>query len=400
MPVLETPSRVWRRIQAADDLSVPSLPSLPAIDDNDDVEDDSLPLKPPQPNHSASISVKRSTTVRFAEVHESFEFSDIQPITHQSILSEEDGDKLPADYSSNLSSHIIPVRRESSANNITPRGVRTPSLTRSASLISTSPDNTPPVDAPLSLPNASRRLSTSVREQSNQHSPANESHSLISKHTISILQTSLRAADHTEQLQQPSEAKHEINANYIDPHATPQAKKRSFLLDVIHSAAKPRPRLSMHTPIRFTPAPQREIKLQTPALAITPKPTVNESFVSTASSHDLTVHQPRVNSSFDHVTGARAVGRFNATKLNTYLNGLNRRLVEENEELTAKLKLLQANQPTITEEDESTRSLEIEALEGMVKDLQDQLERERQEKETEKLKFTERVKSVEEDVNR
>jgi myosin protein heavy chain len=58
------------------------------------------------------------------------------------------------------------------------------------------------------------------------------------------------------------------------------------------------------------------------------------SFTSTGSSHDLTAH-PRANASFDQVIGLGAgghgIGRFNAGKLNTYLHGLNRRLQEESD---------------------------------------------------------------------
>ncbi|ESK89340.1 hypothetical protein Moror_16258 [Moniliophthora roreri MCA 2997] len=68
------------------------------------------------------------------------------------------------------------------------------------------------------------------------------------------------------------------------------------------------------------------------------------SFISTASSHDLTTH-PRANTSFDPALGfggtgtiAHGVGRFNAGKLNNYLHGLNRRLQEENEKLVERLK--------------------------------------------------------------
>lgn len=69
------------------------------------------------------------------------------------------------------------------------------------------------------------------------------------------------------------------------------------------------------------------------------------SFISTASSHDLTTHQ-RMNTSFDPAMGfgngapGHGVGRFNAGKLNTYLHGLNRRLQEENEQLLEKLRKL------------------------------------------------------------
>lgn len=122
MPLLETPSRVWRRIEDAQHIDMPSLPSLPAIDDiTEDLDssflpndtnkraqhDDlslSLPVQatPPLPStrHSqqqqrqpppsrrssagqtSSIlsqglnkSTRSTATVRFAEKHESFEIS-------------------------------------------------------------------------------------------------------------------------------------------------------------------------------------------------------------------------------------------------------------------------------------------------------------------------------------
>jgi hypothetical protein len=70
------------------------------------------------------------------------------------------------------------------------------------------------------------------------------------------------------------------------------------------------------------------------------------SFISTASSHDLTTHH-RVNTSFDPAMGfgagapGQGIGRFNAAKLNNYLHGLNRRLQEENEELAERLRRLE-----------------------------------------------------------
>ena len=154
------------------------------------------------------------------------------------------------------------------------------------------------------------------------------------------------------------------------------------MLDVIHSTAKPRPRLSMRTP-----APTHQ-SFQTPLGFRTPKAVVNDSFISTASSHDLTVQQPRINASFDHLTGAKGVGRFNATKLNTYLHGLNRRLVEENEELAKRLESQRGPASTILEADESAKALEIAALEDMVRTLE-------AEKEKESLNFKQRIREVE-----
>jgi len=94
----------------------------------------------------------------------------------------------------------------------------------------------------------------------------------------------------------------------------------------------------------------------------TPSPydgtTDKASFISTASSHDLTTHQ-RVNTSFDPAMGFGAgapVGRFNANKLNTYLHGLNRRLQEENEVLVERLKELEVEKRASTT---STNEAEI-----------------------------------------
>lgn len=195
--------------------------------------------------------------------------------------------------------------------------------------------------------------------------------------------------------QQQQQQQSDISTNQITSETPTANRKRSFLIDVIQSGTKPRPRLSMRTPLQ--PRPTFNIPGSAAALLTTPKPPVNESFISTASSHDLTIHQPNVNASFDHVTGAKGVGRFNATKLNTYLHGLNRRLQEENEEL---MKRLNQRQPsTIMEGDESMKSLEIAALEDQVKALQAELDNERKEKEDEKERFKERIQEVEEGVN-
>ncbi|EKM50608.1 uncharacterized protein PHACADRAFT_152721 [Phanerochaete carnosa HHB-10118-sp] len=177
-----------------------------------------------------------------------------------------------------------------------------------------------------------------------------------------------------------------------DP-ATPNAHKRSFLLSVINSTA--RPRLKHPTPHPHhhpTPHPHHvgNDVPETPAAAlpaafagITPglhahlsmhsrfshplaqiwtaqaqsdsgseevqaqSPVGYDggldraSFISTASSQDLTTHA-RANASFDPVIGlgerGHGVGRFNAGKLNNYLHGLNRKLQEENEQLVVQLR--------------------------------------------------------------
>ncbi|PBK62389.1 hypothetical protein ARMSODRAFT_1024819 [Armillaria solidipes] len=77
------------------------------------------------------------------------------------------------------------------------------------------------------------------------------------------------------------------------------------------------------------------------------------SFISTASSHDLTTHV-RASTSFDPAmgfgVGAQANGRFNAGKLNTCLHGLNRWLQEENEVLIERLRCLEEGKKAISKQ--------------------------------------------------
>ncbi|KAG6841233.1 hypothetical protein C0991_000517 [Blastosporella zonata] len=85
------------------------------------------------------------------------------------------------------------------------------------------------------------------------------------------------------------------------------------------------------------------------------------SFVSTASSHDLTTHH-RVNTSFDPAMGfgagaGQGLGRFNAGKLNNYLHGLNRRLQEENEALIERLRKLDEEKKAAPVHDPLTANL-------------------------------------------
>ncbi|KAJ3509021.1 hypothetical protein NMY22_g16432 [Coprinellus aureogranulatus] len=89
--MLETPSRIWRRIEAVQDREMPSLPSLPSFDDsdgeesamsrvleeseddlNDSLGDMSLPVHstPATSNHTATVTLQpplsAASTARFA----------------------------------------------------------------------------------------------------------------------------------------------------------------------------------------------------------------------------------------------------------------------------------------------------------------------------------------------
>ncbi|KAG6334363.1 hypothetical protein ID866_4724 [Astraeus odoratus] len=166
---------------------------------------------------------------------------------------------------------------------------------------------------------------------------------------------------------------------------TPRTRRRSFLLSVINSTARPRLKAPTPHPRRFS-APtlseeSSDESQMTPAatmrkafVGVTPRPTRGRgrlshplaqmhvpegtestselgegnadsggermSFISTASSHDLTAHV-RANTSYDPAIGLGErgkTGRFDAQKLNTYLHVLNRRLQDENIALIERLR--------------------------------------------------------------
>ncbi|KAF9006188.1 hypothetical protein BDQ17DRAFT_1389747 [Cyathus striatus] len=185
-----------------------------------------------------------------------------------------------------------------------------------------------------------------------------------------------------------------------DDLITPHSRRRSFLLSVINSTARPRfkvptphPRHVLSTPsvneLTPVPAPASAAKsnIYTAFAGVTPRPRLpasrrlshplsqaivpspgtsdsespevqqpwagsaqlspydgavdKASFISTGSSHDLTTHH-RMNTSFDPAmgfgAGGQGVGRFDAIKLNNYLHGLNRKLEEENQVLVDRLR--------------------------------------------------------------
>lgn len=205
-----------------------------------------------------------------------------------------------------------------------------------------------------------------------------------------------------------------------DDLATPLPRRKSFLLSVVHSTARPRlakptphPKARYNNPLAgLSSEPSRvlyggrprlsyPLSQMTTLIPVTPsgnlqsgmgsgsddhlEGVVNSSFVSTASSHDLTVHH-RANASFDPLTGPQGVGRFNAGKLNTYLHGLNRRLQQENELLTNKIRTQQmelenvrshagrAELSGVAEDDAEQWIAEKEGLEQRVAELEHRLE--------------------------
>ncbi|KAG1737174.1 hypothetical protein EDB19DRAFT_995876 [Suillus lakei] len=175
---------------------------------------------------------------------------------------------------------------------------------------------------------------------------------------------------------------------------TPHTRRRSFLLSVINSTARPRIKFTPHPHNRLSALPVSQSSsgssenaanggatpagpMRTAFAGITPRPgrgrgrmshplaqahapdsassagdsehlaspsdiefrVASASFISTASSHDLTTH-PRANTSYDPAlgTGQRGVARFDAPKLNHYLHTLNSKLQEENKALVDRLR--------------------------------------------------------------
>ncbi|KAI6112992.1 hypothetical protein F5141DRAFT_1188202 [Pisolithus sp. B1] len=187
--------------------------------------------------------------------------------------------------------------------------------------------------------------------------------------------------------QTPEDVDVEEEAELDSDPITPRTRRRSFLLSVINSTARPRMKAPTPHPRRLavlnageessddgqatlaaplrkafagaTPRPSRD-RLSHPLAQVymseaiesalcadggspnSPYDSAGErmSFVSTASSHDLVAHV-RANTSYDPAVGLGErgkTGRFDAQKLNTYLHALNRRLQDENVALVERLR--------------------------------------------------------------
>ncbi|KAF9515240.1 hypothetical protein BS47DRAFT_1391776 [Hydnum rufescens UP504] len=209
--------------------------------------------------------------------------------------------------------------------------------------------HSPPSGSPSS-PSLNRQGSPDPEIQGDKEPLAQASSSKPQDHTPqsrrnqpSSLHSSLNSQDITEihgalptTQPPPATPTPQIPAYY--PAATPADRHKSFLLSLVHSTARPR----FPAP---TPHPQTRLRRPSHPLAqvYTPASAERDSFISTASSHDLTANV-RVNASFDPTTDVGA--KFNQLKLNTYLHGLNKHLIEENKNLTMLLEQQRAEGPS------------------------------------------------------
>lgn len=248
-----------------------------------------------------------------------------------------------------------------------------------------------------------------------------------------------------------------------DPLATPLPRRRAFLMGVINSTARPRQRFQTPhqnvlprpqfadnagpmTPLYKSPFPPKSgaRRLSHPLMqAHTTDPStpliiraqdLNEtnvspgdaSFVSTASSQDLTL-QRRANASFDPVMGQEVYSRFDVQKLANYQRGLIKQLQDEAAQLASKVQFLQDENKTLRdsqndlsnnrtyvrgdlsevreEQDAEVWLAEKEKLESLVQELEsqrdalhEQLEEEQEEKARDKARWKERMAEVEQGV--
>ncbi|KIO29893.1 hypothetical protein M407DRAFT_226032 [Tulasnella calospora MUT 4182] len=133
-------------------------------------------------------------------------------------------------------------------------------------------------------------------------------------------------------------------------YATPAAQ-RAYQIIVNTST---RPRFKAATPYRRQRYSMSPSQLQTPGGSSD----ANGSFVSTASSHDLTIH-PRANASFDLISNTQ--GRLDHGKLQKQLSRMNQVLSKENAELNDQKVSLEEANLKLAEDNEELRNL-VQAL--------------------------------------
>ncbi|KAG8927962.1 hypothetical protein FRC02_007546 [Tulasnella sp. 418] len=260
---------------------------------------------------------------------------------------------------------------------------RVPSLSHSQSSESSSSSNaTPSVHSlPLTTPSrpvhegeeveeedhsrSSRRTSSprasSVREDAQHQTPRPQASDRSSSFTQSSLTSSNSVQEHMIQ-NRPSPVARAFSSPAPIPSPaqtitqgplslqTP-ASKRAFAL--VTSSARPK----MKTPIPH-PKPIRGARFSLPGFLAAELSAQGNgpdgSYISTASSHDLTIH-PRANASFDHI--ADAYGRLDRVKVNRHVHRLNQMLGEENTQLMNNQEHLMAEVERLNHEKEELLSL-------------------------------------------
>ena len=376
--MLETPSRIWRRIEEVEDRDMPSLPSLSPFEDSVSSETphtlyDGTKKSSPRPESPDLASFVSTASSHESPFEESVDPDPETPHTRRrSFLLDTNSTARPRismSSSHDLTTHnrvntsFDPRSPYDGTKNSSPG----PELPDRASFISTTSSHEPPfeesVDPDPETPHTRRRsFLLDIDSTARPRVSISSSHDLTTHNRDNTSCDPRIPYDDTKNSSpgpEPPDRSSLISTTSsheppfeesVDPDPkTPHTRRRSFFLDIINSTARPRisvassHNLTTHRRVStsFDPrTPYDDTKNSSPG----PESPDRASFISTASSHDLTTHH-RVNTSFDPAMGfgtapGHGVGRFNAAKLNNYLHGLNRRLQQENEDLTERLKTL------------------------------------------------------------
>ncbi|KZW00019.1 hypothetical protein EXIGLDRAFT_762117 [Exidia glandulosa HHB12029] len=417
MPVLETPSRIWRRIEQ-NEANNDELPSLPSVSDLDEPQTELSVsrgefLPPPAPYQStptnttaASYTHARQTSSQTRFANSILKASRSTRGTNIVTDDEDSFDISRISYVANEPGIGTELELEHSLNDLSFRGAslaHDPSnakLTPNASYASKSPAQqeisrsirsdkktstwATPTDesvhrspSPASTPSLSRS-SISASSASSLRSAASLNENLTPSRRPSPRQSlspPAPPASGTPSIQEPEEeedittmhepsppsppardASYHLDTTPRPPATTPRApraavtlatpsmRRRDFLMALVDSNARPRVaaptphplRRPLATPIARTPHPLSQVVY----VAGNTTAETDSADLSTASSHDLTVHR-RANASFDPTTtrNAASLAKFDTQKLNTYLHALNKRLTEENRVLNERLGL-------------------------------------------------------------
>ena len=382
--MLETPSRIWRRIEAVEDKDMPSLPSL-SFEDSVDLETvmhHDYDNQPQEDQDSATPHHNYDDQLHADPVTSHHDYDDRLQEDEESVTPHHDyDDQLQEDEDLVTSHHGYDDQTQEDEDLVTSHHGYDDQKTQEDE--------------------------DSVTPHQDYDDQIQEDEDLVTPHH-----------DYDDQLQEDEDLTphHDYNDQLQEDNdpVTPHTRRRSFLLDVINSTARPRMKFPTPHPRKFgtpsisesTPRPGASSggssspapSLQSAFLGVTyrrprmvptrrmshplsqtisasshgisepeaspisggnPMPRATPSltspyddtsdrasFISAASSQDLTTHH-RANTSFDPAMGFGAgapghgVGRFNAAKLNNYLHGLNRRLQQENENLIERLRILE-----------------------------------------------------------
>jgi hypothetical protein len=376
--MLETPSRIWRRIEAVEDRDMPSLPSL-SFEDSVDLEtDDQLqenedPVTPhneyddqlqededpvtPHHDYDDQLQEDEDPVTPHHDYDDQLQ-EDEDPVTHHDYddqLQEDEDPVTHHDYDDQLQEDEDPVtphhdyddQFQEDEDLVTPHRDYDDQFQEDEDLVTPHHDydDQPQEDEDPVTPHTRRRsflldiINSTARPRMKFPTPHPRKFG-----TPSITESTPRpgASSGGPSTPGPSLQSTFMGVTYRRPRMVP-TRRMSHPLSQTISASSHEISESEDSPISGgNPAPRATPSLTSPHDGTSD----HASFISTASSHDLTTHH-RVNTSFDPAMGFGAgapghgVGRFNAAKLNNYLHGLNRRLQQENENLIERLKILE-----------------------------------------------------------